>query len=436
MKYTKLSLLMIALSLSHSPALLATPGIESEEFEKWYQQQQQEFELWYMEQLSAFNQWQIDNFDLLDNEVHQQLNRWGEANFDSGKTVVLFDQNQETKLVVDLERNSVSLSHLSGTSGEHTDMQAMRQRMQAMLEENQDILRELGMEELPQIDTAAINTRVPQVNTDQQAALKKQIRAQTERQMIEMSRFADTMSQAEPSPRMTTFTQQQQQALKANEQARLEAVQSQATQANISFQRVSNRVYDFEAPLPNNSVAARAERYQPLIKMESQKQNADEALLMAITHTESHFNPKAKSPVPAYGLMQVVPQTAGHDVNRLVRKIDQPMAPEELYDVRTNIETGTAYIQILDRRYLRQVTDPMSRRWCVIAAYNTGSGNVARAFGHRTMGGAAPTINSMTPEQVYQHLVEHLPYEETRNYLPKVRNKMTRYAQQQNQNSI
>ncbi|MEZ9191688.1 transglycosylase SLT domain-containing protein [Vibrio sp. 10N.286.52.F8] len=436
MKHAKLSLCALMLSVTYSPAPLATPGIDSQEFEQWYQTQQQEFEQWYKEQLSAFNQWQIDNFDLLDNEVHQQLNQWGEAQFESGKTVVLFDSDQETKLVVDLESNHLSLSHLSNDKNEQEDMTQLRERMHDMLVANQELLNDLGMVELPEIDSSNIHSRSPQIDADQQTALEAQIRAQTERQLIEMSRYSDALSQVEPSARMSTFTQQQQAALKANEQRRLEAVQVQASQANVEFQRVSNRVYDFEASLPTNSVAARAERYQPLIRVESQKQNADEALLMAITHTESHFNPKAKSPVPAYGLMQVVPQTAGHDVNRLVRKIDKPMNPNELYDVRTNIETGTAYIQILDRRYLRQVTDPKSRLWCVIAAYNTGSGNVARAFGHRTMAGAAPVINKMTSEQVYQHLIQHLPYEETRNYLPKVRNKMRGYAQQNNQNAI
>jgi membrane-bound lytic murein transglycosylase C len=59
--------------------------------------------------------------------------------------------------------------------------------------------------------------------------------------------------------------------------------------------------------------------------------------------------------------------------------------------------------------------------YCVIAAYNTGSGNVAKAFvGNTSTESAFKVINQLTPEQVYATLKKDLPYAETRRYIVKV----------------
>ncbi len=89
--------------------------------------------------------------------------------------------------------------------------------------------------------------------------------------------------------------------------------------------------------------------------------------------------------------------------------------------------SGTAYLHILDTRYLKMVQNPRSREYCVIAGYNTGSGNVLRAF-HRDRNQAVARINAASPQEVYEHLVRNLPYQETRNYLPKVVRFKSKYA--------
>jgi membrane-bound lytic murein transglycosylase C len=82
---------------------------------------------------------------------------------------------------------------------------------------------------------------------------------------------------------------------------------------------------------------------------------------------------------------------------------------------------GCAYIHILYYRYLKSIENPESRTYCVIAAYNTGAGNVSRAFtGDRKISKAAPLINDMAPDQVYSHLVKNLPFDETKRYMEKV----------------
>ncbi|MEZ9398690.1 transglycosylase SLT domain-containing protein [Vibrio splendidus] len=190
------------------------------------------------------------------------------------------------------------------------------------------------------------------------------------------------------------------------------------------------KVVTYKVKLPENSLKARASKYSALAEKESKNWEIDAALIMASMHSESAFRPDAKSHVPAFGLMQVVPTSAGHDVNKQVRNIDAPMKVADLYQPVINVETGTAYLDILNSKYLRKVKNDESRLYCVIAAYNTGAGNVARAFNKdrsTSIGKASKVINELTPQEVYDQLVANLPYDETKNYLKKVNSRIALY---------
>ncbi|WP_275723473.1 transglycosylase SLT domain-containing protein [Vibrio furnissii] len=203
-----------------------------------------------------------------------------------------------------------------------------------------------------------------------------------------------------------------------------------AEKATTHTAAAPKKVISYKISLPNNSLAKRASHYQPLALEESEKWSVDPALVMAIMHSESAFRPEAKSYVPAFGLMQIVPTTAGHDVNRQMRKIDAPMKESELYQPPVNVETGTAYLHILQSKYLKRIEDKQSRLYCTIAAYNTGAGNVARAFNadrSTNIRKAAGEINQLTPDQVYQTLMNNLPYDETKTYLKKVSSRLALY---------
>ncbi|GAA74935.1 hypothetical protein P20480_1400 [Pseudoalteromonas sp. BSi20480] len=146
-------------------------------------------------------------------------------------------------------------------------------------------------------------------------------------------------------------------------------------------------------------------------------------MLFSIIHTESHFNTQAESPIPAFGLMQIVPISAGADVNLFLHKKKNIMSKEYLFNPKNNIETGVAYMHLLNTRYLAKISNQQSRFYCMIAAYNTGAGNVAKAFNtdnSRNINKASNIINKMTPEEVYNKLIRDLPYEETKKYLQKV----------------
>lgn len=192
------------------------------------------------------------------------------------------------------------------------------------------------------------------------------------------------------------------------------------------IQRVTLRLSD------DAIFSSRAEPFLPSIERLSEKYDIPADLILAITQVESAFNPLAQSPIPAFGLMQIVPSSAGLDVNRMVFNLNQPPKEDELFQSDFNLEFGTAYLNILYRNYLRQIEDPLSRFYSTIAAYNTGAGNVARAFhpaGKRSLAEAIPVINRLTSEEVYEQLLENLPYQETKDYLPKVVGAQERYTQ-------
>lgn len=184
------------------------------------------------------------------------------------------------------------------------------------------------------------------------------------------------------------------------------------------------RVKQFTLKLSNkNLLQHRAAAYKKFVGETSAEYKMDSSLLLAIMQVESSFNPMAQSAVPAFGLMQIVPESAGKDVNTRVFKIKKAPTPEQLFEPGLNIKFGSAYLSILDKNYLSGITDPISRHYCIIAAYNTGAGNVASVFHpkrKKALGEAVKVINSLTPQQVYEKLISDLPYDETRKYLRKV----------------
>ncbi|MEO7106308.1 MAG: lytic transglycosylase domain-containing protein [Rhodoferax sp.] len=95
----------------------------------------------------------------------------------------------------------------------------------------------------------------------------------------------------------------------------------------------------------------------------------DVALLQAVIHTESRFNPMAVSPKGAVGLMQVMPATA----ERYGLASDQRgTISAKLTDPKTNIQTGARYLRDLVNMFPGQLE-------LAVAAYNAGEGAVQKA---------------------------------------------------------
>lgn len=174
----------------------------------------------------------------------------------------------------------------------------------------------------------------------------------------------------------------------------------------------------------------KAAQFKHLVSEFSQTFKIEEPLIYAVMEQESRFNPQAVSHVPAYGLMQLVPWSGGCDAYTYVKKLKQPKNPEPsyLYVPRNNIELGTAYLRILMNRFA-SVADPDCRRLCVIAAYNTGEGNVSRSFVGKAASAKsiASHINALNYSQLYNHLTTRLSTGEARGYVEGVSRRREKY---------
>ncbi|QOG11662.1 membrane-bound lytic murein transglycosylase MltC [Arcobacter sp. FWKO B] len=187
----------------------------------------------------------------------------------------------------------------------------------------------------------------------------------------------------------------------------------------INHNGKSELVHFVQIQMVKNHLQVRAQKYKPLVQRYSKEYNLSQSLIFAIMKTESDFNPFAISNANAIGLMQIVPTSAGRDVNKFLYNKDITPSRDFLYDAKNNIQFGSTYLHMLNTNYLSRVNNPISREYCIIAGYNTGAGNVLKTFSNdRTK--AFEIINSMNPNDVYKKLRSSLPYNETRRYLYKV----------------
>ena len=163
----------------------------------------------------------------------------------------------------------------------------------------------------------------------------------------------------------------------------------------------------------------REQKYSQYVLAAAKRYQISPQLIYGIIETESSFNPFAVSSANAYGLMQVVPKTAGADVfQRIKKKAGQP-SKQQLFDPAFNIDIGSAYLHILNNNYLQAVSNDISRHYSIISAYNGGSGNVLKTF-HSNRKTAMKMLNAKLPKDVYYLLTRKHPKTESRRYLEKV----------------
>ena len=129
---------------------------------------------------------------------------------------------------------------------------------------------------------------------------------------------------------------------------------------NTNVHSYSNWGKTEAAVLPSYSKSK--DSYDHIIRTASQIHGVSEGLIKAVMHTESGFNPYAKSPVGAQGLMQLMPATA--------RRFNVSNS----YDPTQNIHAGAKYLSWLIKRFNGNVQ-------LALAGYNAGEGNVDKYGG-------------------------------------------------------
>jgi soluble lytic murein transglycosylase-like protein len=105
----------------------------------------------------------------------------------------------------------------------------------------------------------------------------------------------------------------------------------------------------------------------------AKKYDIDANLIAIIITMESGGNPKAKSEAGAEGLMQLTPPTA-KDIS--TKYLKEPVNKYDIYNPKTNIEFGAAYLAMLRDQYGTQQHAPDFTRTVELmaAAYNAGFG--------------------------------------------------------------
>ena len=179
--------------------------------------------------------------------------------------------------------------------------------------------------------------------------------------------------------------------------------------------------YTVTIPLKNNHLDERTKRFEKEILKQAERWKLDPAIVFALMETESAFNPKARSHIPAFGLLQLVPKSGARDAYRYVYKEDKLVTGDYLYEPVNNIELGCAYLSKIRYYYFENIKDDELAYMCSIPAYNTGIGNVSKTLcGKPHTNPAAKVASSMNAQELYNKLTTELKYEEARNYLKKV----------------
>jgi len=400
-----------------------SPGsaTEANAFQLYIATQESEYTKWRKQYLAEFDQFQM-----------QLVKKWGEADTSQKQRNVEFSVDMNVKSTIDYQNEQVSVAVLVDKSLSLAEAENKVRLQVDRLMTNKDSNISRLFENREALIDGQVSILDVEFSNQKKQLMQDMIIQQTQVQAQDIDKQSDRAqladSEINASEAKLLATKEKQGLLKST-QTRLETANKNYEQAQISAAK-DKKIVIYKVSLPKNSLAKRAAKYTDYAEKESQIRGIPAALVMAIMHSESAFDPYATSSVPAYGLMQIVPRTAGHDVNKLERNIDQPMTKKDLYIPAINVETGTAYLNILDKRYLKAITDDQSRLYCTIAAYNTGAGNVARVFnydGSRNINKAAKVINSLTAEQVYQRLLAKLPYDETKHYLQRVNRRIALY---------
>jgi len=137
-------------------------------------------------------------------------------------------------------------------------------------------------------------------------------------------------------------------------------------------------------------------RHGDTVKTWSTAYGVDPYLVLAVIHTESRFQEDAVSPAGALGLMQVTKDTGKF----ILRRLDLPEASSEaMMEPELNIRMGTYYLSYLMTIFPVQDT--------VLAAYNAGPGRVREWLEDSSLSDGEKLLS--------------IPFEETRNYVEKVR---------------
>lgn len=384
---TKLGLILLVVIISNIPL----SSLAQNDFEKWKQQQSQgisELEAEQNQYLESVTR-EYDNYVLEQNRQFKDFKaeveeKWGVFKGSDAKRLVNYDPDLNSRSTIDFEKGEIEVEVIVEDSPKKSTSQKKEAAVAALEKKIQKVVTQ------PAIDKAPI--------------LADQVKDQTGKKI---------------SPAIAKTY--------AKETVKKQEIHKTVEKAKDGKTRVK---YTIKLKMVPDHVEVRAKRFKAEILKQSKRFDIDPAIAFAIMQTESAFNPEARSHIPAFGLMQLVPKSGARDAYNYVYKKDILLSGKYLYNPNNNIELGCAYISKLRHVYFRRIKNTKTAYYCTIAAYNTGAGNVARALtGTTKLRPTAEVANSKTPDQIYDELLRKLPYKETQDYLEKVNERMSYYQE-------
>src|ERR687890_1405953 len=130
-------------------------------------------------------------------------------------------------------------------------------------------------------------------------------------------------------------------------------------------------------------------RYEAVILQASEENDLDPTFVAGVVYTESRFRPDAESQSEAYGLMQLLPQSA-----RFIQR--KSGIKGDYRDPEVNLKLGNWFLGYLEDRYNGDERH-------MLAAYNSGEGSVDAWISDKDF-----------------DIAKDIPYKETREYVDKV----------------
>jgi soluble lytic murein transglycosylase len=143
----------------------------------------------------------------------------------------------------------------------------------------------------------------------------------------------------------------------------------------------------------------------------------EKALTLAITRQESEFDPYARSPSNALGMMQLLPGTA----KETAKKHHIGYSKDKLYEPQYNMTLGSHYLA-------RMINSYDGSYVLAIAAYNAGPGNVRKWM--QRFGTPGNSVDNAV------NWIEKIPFAETRNYVQRVLENLQVYRHLESKSEI
>jgi len=421
-----------------------------EEFRKKQQQAQQqafedelsEFQNYVAEvtsQYDAYEQQQIREFEAFKKDVEE---KWQDFKAPSKKEYVEYDDDLDSRASVDFEKGEITIEVIVEEEIPTPYPEPIKkvEKTVPKQETKQAPIRQVTQEKKKDTEPKSLKSIVEKTKTPVSQKEKPQQRSPELKKKISdqklQRKLADILKakgdDGKPMLNKQVVDKKGKTVTPATAKAYASELVANAPVATKTYKAKDGKkrtVYTVKIPMKSDHINTRADRYKQEVLKQSKRFNIDPIIAFAVMETESAFNPKAKSHIPAYGLMQLVPKSGARDAYLYVYKKDKFLDRDYLYKPGNNIELGCAYLAKIRHQYFKSIKDDERAYICTVPAYNTGIGNVAKALVNKPkLKPAAQKANSMSPDQLYKKLMKDLKYKEARDYLERVWTRKDKYT--------